>query len=121
MKSKIITMPPWGWDGNLVIGGDPPAFSPKMIKELGLHEYEGSLKGLGGWTWLPPGGSWVIWLKDLTNFPVLAHEGFHMVSGVLETRGMVHTKESEEAYAYSLQSFLEQALSKKGWTRVTEF
>jgi hypothetical protein len=76
------------------------------------------LKGLGGWTWLPKGGSWVIWLEDPKNFPVLAHEGFHMVSGILEVRGLVHTKESEEAYAYTLQSFLEQALSKKGWTKV---
>ena len=121
MKSKIITMQPWGWDGNLVIGGDPSIFSPKMIRELGLHEYDGALKGLGGWTWLPLGGSWVIWLETITNIPVLAHEGFHMVSGVLETRGLIHTKESEEAYAYTLQSFLEQALSKKGWTKVDDF
>lgn len=118
MRSKIITMNPWGWHGNLVVGGDPATFSKRMIHELGLHEYGGSLTGLGGWAWLPKGQGWVVWVEDLKNFPVLAHEGFHMVSGILETRGLVHTKESEEAYAYTLQDFLTQALNKKGWTNV---
>lgn len=118
MKSKIITMNPWGWHGNLVVGGDPATFSKKLTRQLGLHEYGGSPKGLQGWTWLPQAQSWIIWVADLENIPVLAHEGLHMVSGILEVRGVSHTKESEEAYAYTLQDFMTQALEQKGWTNV---
>lgn len=56
------------------------------------------------YTFMNPDGSSVIYLKKAPEEPhelqTLAHEIYHAVTNIMEEVGVIHTKESDEAWAY---------------------
>lgn len=54
----------------------------------------------------------VIWVEDMFDFAVLAHEIFHAVSGLFRFAGLSLTESSEEAYAYAISHVTDQILRK---------
>lgn len=113
LRIKYLSLPPWNWDGAVIAG--PWTSYIRWVKgreDVDLSQMEPP----AGHSLVADGRPWLLWVESRTNFPVLAHEGLHIVSGVLQARGMQHTDASEEAYAYTLTALLKDATSSKGWT-----
>lgn len=117
MKTKVIRLSLWKWDGVLVAGGtaeDFAAFAKRDIKavvDVGTHS--------AGHAYVEYGRPFALWVESLDNVPALAHEALHITSGVLEARGLKHTPESEEAYTYTMEAIIREALRRQGWRRVS--
>ena len=60
-------------------------------------------------------GIWypVIWVSDHNKPWLLAHEVDHFVFWLLDYKGLVRTKESQEAYSYLLQFIMEMMIENR--------
>ena len=106
-----LTLTLWKWEGVILKGG---TFQQ-------LVDYHRIFCGIStdlrnytiGHTAVEYGKPWCLWIADGTDMATLAHEALHVVSGVLEGRGLKHTAESEEAYCYTLESIVGAATDPK--------
>jgi len=116
MKAKTVTLDPWKWQGVLVTGCSGEQFAALVKRDIGASV------GLGvhsqGHAYVEYGKPWYLWVDSIDDVPGLAHEAFHITSGVLEGRGLSMSRESEEAYTYTMEALLRAALDKRGWQRV---
>lgn len=53
-------------------------------------------------------GHCYLWLPDETHSMMISHECFHLTHSTLDRAGLFLSHQSEEAYAYLLQWFIEQ-------------
>jgi hypothetical protein len=115
MKEKHITLAIWKWEGKVLAGGSAEQFAAFIKREIGAEIEVGS--NSAGHAYVAYGQPWYLWVDSLDNVPTLAHEVFHVTTGVLEARGMKYSSAGEEAYTYTLEYIMREALNKKGWRR----
>lgn len=60
----------------------------------------------------------VIWIRDIKNIATLVHELMHAVFFIFRDRGIVLTRESEEAYTYTTAHLLRKIMAQKKWKSV---
>ena len=116
MKYIEIMLMPWKWGGRIVVGGTRAEIQAYAKKWLGI-ELSCPTRVLGH-AYIESGNPWLLWLKTLQDIPSLAHEAFHVTSGVLEDRGLKFSEASEEAYTYTMEDLLRQVLNSKRWIKV---
>jgi hypothetical protein len=116
MKAKTIELVPWKWQGVLVAGGTIAQFAALVKRDAGA-DIDASPYSAGH-AYVEYGKPWYLWVESIDDVPSLAHEAFHVTSGVLEGRGLKLSHESEEAYTYTLSHILTHAVNRKGWERV---
>ena len=118
IRCKNIDLEVWKWHGTAFVGGSLAQFASIVKQDVGgdvnVEDYH------TGYTYLAPGVSWFLWVDSLDNVPTLAHEAFHVASGILEARGLALSRDSEEAYTYTLEHIMRQVLDKHGWRYVKE-
>ena len=85
------------------------AYCKKHFKE------DMDIEGDIGLTSYIPGEPILVWVEDLKRVPTIAHELLHAVSFLLREKGVIHTSDTEEVYAYLLGDLLRQVLSRKKW------
>ena len=116
MKAKTIELVPWKWQGVLVAGGTIEQFSALVKRDTGA-EIDASPYSAGR-AYVAYGMPWYLWVESIDDVASLAHEAFHIVSGVLQARGLKLSRKSEEAYTYTLSHIMTHAVNRKGWERV---
>lgn len=109
LKSATIPLDPWKSEVLVVHGGSEAEFAV-LAKSYGL-DVPSDTRAIGRVA--SKAGLVVLWVENLRNFPVLAHEAFHLVVLVLERRGMRLSEKSEEAYTYTMEDFLTKVLDPK--------
>lgn len=107
---------PWKWDGMVLIGGSPDDFKTFAKREIGADVETGS--NSAGHAYVEYGKPWLLWVDSAKNVPALAHEALHVTAGVLLGRGLKHCANSEEAYTYTMEDILRQALDKRTKWRI---
>lgn len=116
MKSILIQLMPWRWQGAVIIGGTSKEFAAWAKDSLDIDIETGP--NAAGHAHLSEGKPWLIWLETLDNIPALAHEALHITAGLLEARGLHFTAASEEAYTYTMEDIIRQTLGAKKWEKV---
>lgn len=116
MKQKHLNLSLWKWEGVVLVGGKPSDF--KAYCEREIHASPEVAEHSAGHAYVEYGKPWVVWVESLDNVPTLAHEVFHVTTGVLEARGLSLSSASEEAYTYTLEAILRATLEKGGWRAV---
>lgn len=116
LREVVVTVEPFKWEASIVYGGDR-AQVDAYVKDVGI-ETDPVDAGSLGHTWVYAGSPGVVWVYDITDIPVLVHELMHLVSGVLEARGLKFSRDSEETYTYSVENLLRRVLHAKKWRRV---
>lgn len=115
MEQTHFMLMPWKWQGAVVRGGTPADFARWVKTYLGadinVHENNEAR------AYVQIGHPWVIWVRSTENIPALAHEALHVAAGVLESRGLKFSNDSEEAYAYTVEDIMRRTLKAK-WRRV---
>ncbi len=114
--SPHMDLMPWKWEGVVLHGGSGLRYR-KWAKDALTIDVSAD-NGCAAHAYVLRGAPWLLWLADLTDIPSLAHEALHVTAGVLEARGMTLTRESEEAYTYTLEDIIRQTLAVKKWTKV---
>jgi hypothetical protein len=104
----------WKWDAVVLVGGTNAQVEAE-IKRLGIEQPNVG-EHSAGHAWVTYGKPCAIWVQTLRDIPCLVHEAFHLVHGVLEARGVKHSVDSEEAFAYTLEAFLRGILECKKWS-----
>lgn len=111
MQQTTIVLQPWKWQGIVIRGGTPDDFAHWVKLVLGLtidiHENNAAR------AFVQMGQPWVIWLRDFKNIPALAHEALHVAAGILDSRGLKFSDDSEEAYTYTMEDIIRQILRAK--------
>lgn len=115
MKIMRIFLPLWKWEGAVLHGGTSQDFAQWAKKHLDADITPGA--NAAGYAYLAYGIPWALWVEDIKNVPNLAHEVFHITTGLLEARGLTLSNASEEAYTYTLEHILLRVLSNKKWSR----
>jgi hypothetical protein len=109
---------PWKWEICFLQGGTREQLD-RYVKEIGWGDDETGLSdGSAGHCWVKAGTPIVVWVESLENVPALVHEIMHAVFGMFEARGLKHSRESEEAYTYTVEDLLRRVLGAKKWCRV---
>lgn len=116
MKSLAVTLDPWKWQGLVLVGETSTKFTEWAKTYCGADITTGA--NAAGHAWVAYGQPWLIWVESLDDVPALAHEALHVAAGVLEARGLKHSDASEEAYTYTMEYILRQALQSKRYRRV---
>ena len=116
LREQTFRLGMWKWDAVVLVGGTHDEVEAE-IKRMGIEqpnvgEYS------AGHAWVTYGKPCAIWVQTLRDIPCLVHESFHLVHGVLEARGVKHSADSEEAFAYTLEAFLHSILECKKWHEV---
>ena len=119
MKCKRIELTIWKWDGLVASGGRPSDFQA-LVKRIADHDITVG-DNSAGHAFVAYGKPWLLWVQDIKDVPALAHEALHVAAGVIESRGMKHTPESEEAYTYTMEHIIRCGLSRKGWASSRRF
>lgn len=114
LRAKIVTLAIWKWQGMVLAGGTEEGFVA-FARQLVGQDIEKSDTGAAGRAYARPSGPWLLWVESLADFPALAHEALHIAAGILEMRGIKHSAESEEAYTYTMEFVLREALNEDGW------
>lgn len=115
MKVAYLMLMPWKWAGAVLVGGKSSEFAAFAKKYCDADIQAGA--NAAGHAHVEYGKPFLIWVHSLRDIPALAHEAFHVTAGVLESRGLKHSAESEEAYTYTMEDILRQTLTAKKWTR----
>jgi hypothetical protein len=116
VKVIDVRLMPWKSDGVVVVGGTPEDFT-EYAKRFGVEPQIGSQSV--GHAYYEYGKRWLIWVESLQNLPELAHEALHITGGLLEARGLKYSRDSEEAYCYTMEDILRQTLAPQAkWSRV---
>lgn len=86
------------------IGGTKEGAVRWFEKKFNVAEHESMATVQGSTIFLDEERSHMIWLADLNNIGILAHEALHSVQLVMTHAGVgPMCKQNEEAYAYLLQ------------------
>lgn len=113
LKLAIIPTDPWKWD-IFVLHGPHDAF-----EDYARKTFKVSIDAAGiGHTYMQEGLPVLIWVNDIGDIPVLVHELMHAIFGILSSRGLTHTPESEEAYTYTMGDVLGRVLKHTNWRKV---
>lgn len=113
MKVIDETLDVWKWQGCVFVGGTSEDFKAWAKKHLDADITTGS--NAAGHAYVEYGKPWLVWVDTLKNVPALAHEALHVAAGILEGRGLEYSKASEEAYTYTMEYIIRQALDAKKW------
>lgn len=116
LKRLDVSLTNWKWEGVVLVGGTPAIVSAYVKRELDIEVTVG--KHSAGHAYVGYGEPWVLWVESLDNVPTLAHEALHVTNGVLQARGVKPSAKSEEAYTYTMEYIIDQALQKKRYRRV---
>lgn len=117
IREATFRLDPWKWDVVVLHGEGRPGDLERYVKGLGIPEPNVGVHANGhAWVWY--GVVAIMWVKSLKMVPELVHEVVHVVSGILEGRGMKFTRDSEEAYTYAVEHLLRMILAQKKWDRV---
>ena len=114
MFAKFHTNP-WDWEVG-ILHGPAEAANAWIEKRIGVSNVIGTQSE--GHCYFQENIPIIIWMKDINDIPVLAHEVLHAVFAILESRGLLHCDSSEEAYTYTLSNLLGRILACKEWKRV---
>lgn len=108
----IVNLPMWRSSGLVFIDKNPAVMKKYVLKNLYL-DLQQDLSDAAGFAWTPEEdpNHWIIWLANGRDIPELTHEAFHITSNVLRHRGVVLSNDSEEAFAYTLTSIVDQILA----------
>jgi hypothetical protein len=114
MVNIDVQIPLWKGQLFVMVGG--------TVEELELAlegwGYDMPVDGVVGKFWF--GGHakpFMVWVRDF-DIPVLVHELEHAVFMLLDTRGLKHCDDSEEAYTYTVEALLRQVLKSDDWALV---
>lgn len=118
MKGLLVHLDIWKWDGVVLVGGTSTDFTTyaKAEHNLTIESNEFAM----GHAYVQPGTVWLLWVTSLDDLAALAHEALHVVSGILESRGLTHDGASEEAYTYTMEYIIRTTLTAKAreWQRI---
>jgi hypothetical protein len=116
VRAKYIELVPWKWEGLVVLGGTVDDYRAHVKRELHVDLDPGA--HAAGHSYVEYGKPFAMWVERADNLPAIAHEAFHVTSGVLEGRGLKHTAESEEAYTYTMERLIAHCVNRSGWRAV---
>lgn len=116
MKVKMVRLELWKWHGALLCGGTERQMDVFVKKHVG----DGFATTGDGCVAMARAivqadKPFVLWVDDIRDVASVAHEALHIASGVLEARGVRHVPQSEEAYTYTMEYLIRQALDPEGW------
>jgi hypothetical protein len=111
MKAADITLDIWQWQGVVLLGGTRADFVAWVKAALGADVE--SQEGAQGHAYMERGKPWVLWVANPKDEATLAHEALHITAGVLESRGLKLSGDSEEAYTYTLARIITLARSAR--------
>jgi hypothetical protein len=116
MKQITVTLDVWKWQGSVLVGGTSEDFKVWAKKYIDAEITTGT--NAAGHAYVEYGKPWLIWVESLKDIPALAHEALHVTAGILEARGLTFGAPSEEAYTYTMEFIIRQALTAKKWRQV---
>jgi hypothetical protein len=105
---------PWKWEVCFIQGGTEAQVT-KYVQEQGWDGDVSMQDGAMGHCWVRLGSPVVVWVQSVRDVPSLVHEIMHAVFGMFEARGLKHSRESEEAYTYTVEDLLRRVLEAKKW------
>lgn len=119
-KGKFIVIcETWNVEVLVLIGYNSKEVNRVLMKVMGsapddLHEIDKS--GATGRTYWKTSSTFVVWLKSWPktafHYGVLQHELFHVVDNALRGKGIKLSDESDEAYAYMMESLTRMTYAK---------
>lgn len=110
MKALPVYVAVWKWGGWVLVG--PSKDYPGFMKQQ-LDTVDELKPNIGGHTTIDEDKPWVLWVPDLCDHAVLAHEAFHVAYAVLDTRGVKLSVDSEEAFAYTIEHVVRTVMEAK--------
>lgn len=113
LRMKMVVMKPWKWDGIVLTGGNSQDYKSFVKREFDA-DVETNAYAVGH-AHMQAGIPFSLWVESLDNIPALAHEALHITAGLLEARGLKFSVDSEEAYTYTMEDLIRQALGPKDW------
>lgn len=113
MKYAVFSTSPWKWDWCVFHGGTPADFAAAVSKQLGAEVKP--ITDAQGQCYIEEGKPVMVWVEALSDIPTLSHELIHGVFGMLNARGLTHTRESEEAFCYTHEALLRAILANRKW------
>lgn len=114
MKEKPADLTTWKWAGWLVQGGTFKDFKSWMLRSF---NYEIDDIEATGCAMIHPGYPWVLWVEDIEDVATLSHEALHVTTDVLQSRGIILSRDSVEAFTYTMEDVIRQALDRRGWRK----
>ena len=116
-KAKAVVVSLWRAHGMLLKGGTADT-AIRLAEEVSGHklsdEDKDGIKSAAGVAFVDA-EPWIMWAKDENNVGEIAHELFHVTSHIMRTRGLTLSRDSEEAYAYTLTYLTNMFFDKTGW------
>lgn len=114
MKITQINLDIWKCYGYVIVGGTAARSIIWAKKRLNLNiELDDS--DCEGYAFIEKGVPWVIWVSTLSNAETISHEALHITRTVLESRGLVYSGDSEEAWTYTMGFIVHSAQTTKKW------
>ena len=97
---------------NLFVGGSFKDYQNMLKHYTGTEQehYDDETEGI--YSYFPEQELYFMWVKDDKNIAILAHEILHLVFELLHRKGITYCSESEEAFTYDFQWWLETILAK---------
>lgn len=115
-RHKTVSLHPYKCDVLLVCGGTWKQAHAFLVKR-GIAGSTSADDGdcIGRTIFRANGTPLAVWVSSRTNVLAVVHESLHVVCGLLSTRGLKFTYDSDEAYAYLLEFVVESMMDTKGW------
>lgn len=113
VRSMDLNLVPWKWMGVVVVTKTRDDYVRYVKRTMGMTIELGS--GSIGHAYVEYGKPWLLWLTSRNDAATLAHEALHIAAGVLEARGLKYSRESEEAYTYTMEYIIRSVLTNARW------
>lgn len=114
LREVVARANPWKWEVCFIQGGTPAQIE-RYVRQQGWTGDVSMQDGAAGHCWVCLGVPVVVWVASIKDIPCLVHETMHAVFGMFEARGLKHSRDSEEAYTYTVEDLLRRVLGAKKW------
>ena len=114
LKYAVFSPSPWKWEMCVFHGGTKDQFAASVKKHIDA-DIGDTISGAMGYCYVEMDKPVMVWVHDIGDIPTLVHELIHAVFGMLNGRGLTHSKDSEEAFTYSLEAVLKAIMANKKW------